>query len=357
MSHESTIMTPLHNPRSHTFASDNYSGVHPEILAALAAANGGHVGAYGNDPYTAHLQTLVKRHFGERAEAFPVFNGTGANVLALQACLPRWGAVVCAGTAHINADESTAPQAVGGFKLWTVPAENGKLTPELIAREAYGYGFEHRAQPLAASITQSTELGTVYTPQEIRTIGAFCRQHGVALHMDGARLANAAAALGVPLREITTDAGVDILSFGGTKNGLLFGECVVVLNPDKVSDGLKYLRKLNLQLASKMRFISAQFIALLEGDLWRETAQQANEMAKRLSDGLQAIGGVELVYPTEANAVFMKLPQGAADKVREHTYFYDWDAQGTSRFVCSFDTREEDVDALLAAVRRAVEAV
>lgn len=350
-------MTPLHDPQSHSFASDNYSGIHPDILAAVAAANGGHVGAYGSDPYTAHLQTLIKQHFGVAAEAFPVFNGTGANVLALQACLPRWGAVVCVQTAHINVDESTAPQAVGGFKLWTLAAGNGKLTPELIAREAHGFGFEHRAQPLAVSITQSTESGTVYTPQEIRAVSAFCREHGIVLHMDGARLANAAAALGVPLREITTDAGVDILSFGGTKNGLLLGECVVVLSPDKVSDGLKYLRKMNLQLASKMRFISAQFIALLEGGLWLESARQANAMAKRLSDGLQAVKGVELVYPTEANAVFVKLPHGVADKVRGHTYFYDWDEQGTSRFVCSFDTRSDHVDALLAAVRQAAEAV
>ncbi len=248
-------MKPLHNPEKTSFASDNYAGVHPEILAALAAANGGHVGAYGNDPYTQQLQEIIKREFGEQAEAWLVWNGTGANVLALQACLPRWGAVICAESAHINVDESTAPQAVGGFKLWTIATADGKLTPELISREAHGYGFEHRAQPLVVSITQSTELGTVYTSEEIRAISAYCREQGIVLHMDGARLANAAAALGVSLREITTDAGVDILSFGGTKNGLLFGECVVVLNPRKVSDGLIYLRKLNLQLASKMRFL------------------------------------------------------------------------------------------------------
>ena len=265
--------------------------------------------------------------------------------------------MICAESAHINVDESTAPQAVGGFKLWTIPTADGKLTPELISREAHGYGVEHRAQPLVVSITQSTELGTVYTPQEIRAISAYCHEQGIALHMDGARLANAAAALGVSLREISTDAGVDILSFGGTKNGLLFGECVVVLNPQKVSDGLIYLRKLNLQLASKMRFLSAQFIALLEDGLWLKLAQQANAMAARLMQGLRQLEGVALVYPPQANGVFVRLPNGVADKVREHTAFYDWDNEGTVRLMCSFDTREEDVDALLQAIRAAIEAV
>ncbi|WP_274572485.1 low specificity L-threonine aldolase [Neisseria leonii] len=347
-------MIPLHSPDSHSFASDNYSGVLPEIMAAIAAANGGHTGAYGQDPYTARLQDLVKEHFGETAEAFPVFNGTGANVLALQACLPRWGAVICAQTAHIHADESTAPQAVGGFKLWPLPTTDGKLTPDLIAREAHGFGFEHRAQPLAVSITQSTECGTVYTPSEIRAISTFCRERGMVLHMDGARLANAAAALNVSLREITADAGVDILSFGGTKNGLLLGECVVVPQPEKVSDGLKYLRKMNLQLASKMRFISAQFIALLEDGLWQRAAGQANRAAALLADGLAQLDGVALCYPVEANAVFAKLPPGVADKVRAHTHFYDWDESGTVRFVCSFDTRAHHVEALLQALRRAL---
>lgn len=350
-------MPILHNPQHISFASDNYAGVHPEILAALAAANGGHVAAYGHDPYTAHLRQIIQREFGEQAQAWPVWNGTGANVLALQAALPRWGAVICAATAHIHADESTAPQAVGGFKLWTVPAKNGKLTPELIAREAYGYGFEHRAQPLAVSITQSTELGTVYTAAEIRAISACCREHGMVLHMDGARLANAAAALGVPLRAITTDAGVDIVSFGGTKNGLLFGECVLVLNPDKITDGLIYLRKVNLQLASKMRFLSAQFIALLEDGLWLKSAQQANAMAARLAAGLRQIEGVSIVYPPEANGVFAHLPSGVADHVRKHTAFYDWDNEGTVRLMCSFDTREQDVDALLQAIRSAVDSM
>lgn len=350
-------MKPLHNPQYISFASDNYSGVLPEIMDVLSTANGGHVGAYGNDPYTEKLQTLVREHFGDKAQAFPVFNGTGANVLALQACLPRWGAVICADTAHVHHDESTAPQAVGGFKLWPVASPSGKLTPELIAREAYGYGFEHRAQPLAVSITQCTELGTVYRPSEIQAIGEYCRERGMALHMDGARLSNAAASLGVSLREITADVGVDIVSFGGTKNGLMFGECVIVLNPEKISDGLPYLRKLNLQLASKMRFVSAQFVALLSDGLWLRAAQHANAMAARLLRGLSAINGIEFVSPVEANGVFVRLPKGVAEKLHEQFVFYDWDNEGTVRLMCSFDTQESDVDALIAAAQKSVEAV
>ncbi|XXQ68121.1 threonine aldolase family protein [Neisseriaceae bacterium B1] len=347
-------MQTLHDTQSHSFASDNYSGVLPEIMAAIQAANGEHVGAYGNDPYTARLQELLQQIFGANAVGFPVFNGTGANVLALQSLLPRWGAVICAESAHINVDESTAPQAVGGFKLATVATADGKLSPELIAQQAHGFGFEHHAQPLAVSIAQSTELGTIYTSDELREICDYCHDLGVAVHMDGARLANAAAALGVPLREITTDVGVDILSFGGTKNGLLFGECVVVLNPNRVSDGMKYLRKMNMQLASKMRFVSAQLVALLEENLWQRAAGNANAMAAKLSGSLKTIDGVQLVYPTQANAVFAKLPNGVADKVREHTFFYDWDEQGTVRFVCSFDTTERHVDELIGAILAAM---
>ncbi|WP_230478062.1 threonine aldolase family protein [Kingella kingae] len=297
---------------------------------------------------------MLKQQFGEQAQGFPVFNGTGVNVLALQALLPRWGAVVCSQTAHINVDESVAPQWVGGFKLWAIATPDGKLSPELIAQEAHGFGFEHRAQPLAVSMTQSTELGTLYTPDELRAICDFCHKNGMAVHLDGARLANVAAALGVSLREITTDVGVDIVSFGGTKNGLLLGECVVILNPERVSDGMKYLRKMNVQLASKMRFISAQLVALLENDLWLKSASNTNKMAQKLSGSLQNMDGVELVYPTQANAVFAKLPNGVADKVRELTYFYDWDEQGTVRFVCSFDTTEQHVDELVAATRAAI---
>src|SRR6476619_933141 len=252
----------LHDPSVRGFASDNYSGVHPEVLAALAAANEGHQVSYGEDDYTARLQQLMEEHFGEGIECFPVFNGTGANVLSLQSLLPRWGAVICASTAHINMDENGAPERIGGIKLLQVPTTDGKLTPALIDQEAWGWGDEHRAQPLTVSITQTTELGTAYTAREVRAIADHAHERGMTLHMDGARISNAAAHLGVGLREFTTDAGVDVLSFGGTKNGMMFGEVVVVLNPS-ASDGLTYLRKLDMQLASKMRFVSAQLIAIL----------------------------------------------------------------------------------------------
>ncbi|BBH17216.1 threonine aldolase [Nocardioides baekrokdamisoli] len=346
----------LHNPDVRGFASDNYSGIHPEVLAAIAAANGGHQVAYGEDAYTEHLQEVFVRHFGDGVEAYPVFNGTGANVVGLQSMLPRWGAVVTATSAHINTDEAGAPERVAGIKLLTVPTPDGKLTPELIDREAWGWGDEHRAQPLVVSITQSTELGTLYTVEEIRAITAHAHGLGMRVHMDGARISNAAAALGVGLRTFTRDAGVDVLSFGGTKNGAMLGEAVVILDP-AASTGLKYLRKLDMQLASKMRFVSAQLIALLEGDLWLRNATHSNAMAQRLRAGVEAgiadgsITDVVLSRPTQANGVFATLPPGVADRLRESFRFYDWDvATGEVRWMCSFDTTEADVDALVAAV-------
>src|SRR5919112_6861505 len=311
-------MSRLHDPSVRGFASDNYSGVHPEVLAALAAANEGHQVSYGEDAYTARLQELMEEHFGPGIECFPVFNGTGANVLSLQSLLPRWGAVVCASTAHINMDENGAPERVGGMKLLQVHTPDGKLTPELIDREAWGWGDEHRAQPLAVSITQTTELGTCYTPEEVRAIAEHVHARGMKLHMDGARLANAAASLGVPLRAFTRDAGVDVLSFGGTKNGAMLGEAIVVLDPE-ASAGLTYLRKLNMQLSSKMRFVSAQLLALLDGDLWLRNATHSNAMAARLRAGVEAgladgsIRGVAFTQQTQANGVFATLPDGVAD--------------------------------------------
>lgn len=342
----------LHDPSVRGFASDNYSGVHPEILTALAVANGGHQVSYGEDEYTERLQQVFESHFGTGIEIFPVFNGTGANVLSLQSLLPRWGAVICAATAHINMDENGAPERIGGIKLLQVRTPDGKLTPELIDQEAWGWGDEHRAQPLAVSITQTTELGTCYTPDEVRAIADHVHARGMKLHMDGARLANAAAHLEVPFREFTRDAGVDILTFGGTKNGLLFGEVVVALNPE-AAHGLKYLRKMNMQLASKMRFLSAQFIALLEGDLWHRSAAHANAMARKLRDAVDEIDGVEPTQETQSNGVFAILPEGVADRLRSSFRFYDWnEAAREVRWMCSFDTSEADVDAFVAAIRR-----
>ncbi|TFD73409.1 low specificity L-threonine aldolase [Cryobacterium fucosi] len=351
-------VTPLHDLSSRGFASDNYSGVHPEILEAINRANGAHQIAYGEDVYTARLQEVFAEHFGPGTLAFPVFNGTGANVIGLQSMLPRWGAVVCASTAHINSDEAGAPEKVAGIKLLTVDTPDGKLTPALIDQQAWGWGDEHRAQPLVVSITQTTELGTAYTAEEVRAIADHAHAHGMWLHMDGARLSNAAASLGLPFRAFTRDAGVDVLSFGGTKNGMMYGECVVVLNPE-ASDGLIYLRKLNMQLASKMRFISAQLIALLEHDLWLRNAGHANEMAARLRAALEdgvadgSIEGVEFSQATQSNAVFAVVPAGVADRLRESFRFYDWDAaRNEVRWMCGFDTTEEDIDAFVVALKK-----
>jgi len=347
-------VTQLHDPSSRGFASDNYAGAHPEVLAAIAEANGGHQVAYGEDVYTARLQEVMAGHFGLDAVTYPVFNGTGANVTALTSLLPRWGAVISASTAHINTDEGGAPERVMGLKLLTVETPDGKLTPELIDREAWGWGDEHRAQPLAVSITNTTELGTLYTIDEIRAIANHVHERGMTLHLDGARIANAAAALGVPLREFTTEAGVDVLSFGGTKNGLLYGEAIVVLNP-AASDGLTYLRKLTMQLSSKMRFVSAQLIALLEGDLWLRSAQHSNAMAARLRGALESrdLPGLGFTQKTEANAVFATLPNDAADRIRERFRFYDWNrAAGEVRWMTAFDTQESDVDAFVDAIAR-----
>lgn len=341
----------LHDPEYRGFASDNYAGIHPEVLAALAAANDGHQVAYGEDVYTARLQTVMAEHFGAGVEVFPVFNGTGANVLSLQSMLPRWGAVICTQTAHIHTDENAAPERVAGLKLLTVATPDGKLTPELIDREAWGWGDEHRAQPLAVSITQTTELGTAYTAAEVRAIAEHAHERGMTLHMDGARLSNAAAHLELGFREFTTDAGVDVLSFGGTKNGLIFGEAVVVLNP-AACEGLTYLRKLNMQLASKMRFVSAQLIAILTDELYLRSARHANAMATRLREAVEGLPGLTITQQTQSNAVFAILPPGVADRLREGFRFYDWDpATGEVRWMCAFDTTEADVDAFAAALR------
>ena len=356
--------TPLHDPTSTAFASDNYAGIHPEVLAAVAAANGGHQVSYGEDVYTARLQEVMAAHLGAGATTWPVFNGTGANVVALQAMLPRWGAVVCADGAHINVDEGGAPERMGSIKLLPVPAPDGKLTPELVDREAWGWGFEHRAQPLVVSITQTTELGTCYTPEEIAALTEHAHERGMRVHLDGARIANAAAHLGLPLAAFTSEVGVDVVSLGGTKNGAMGAEAVVVLDPGTILGGneaMPYLRKLSMQLASKMRFISAQLLALYDGDLWLRNATHANAMAARLRTHLElaqtngTAPGLELTQPTESNSVFARLPGGVADRVREEFRFYDWDAaRGEVRWMCSFDTTPEDVDAFADAVLTAL---
>jgi threonine aldolase len=345
--------SPLHDPQRRSFASDNYAGAHPEVLDAIAAANGGHQSSYGADAYTARLAEVVRNHFGARAEVFPVFNGTAANVLSLQAMCQPWEAVICSDNAHAHMDEGGAPEKVAGLKLLTVPHVDGKVTPELVDRQAWGFGNEHRAQPRVVSITQSTELGTVYTPEEIAALADHAHGKGMLVHLDGARISIAAAALDLPLSAFTTDVGVDVVSYGGTKNGALLGEAVVVCNPDAVR-GLRFLRKSTMQLSSKMRFLSAQLVALLDGDLWLRNARHARAMAARLEAAVRA-AGVEIAYPVQANAVFAVLPADVADRVREEFFFYTWDeATGVMRLMTAFDTTEADVDAFGAALAAAM---
>ena len=340
------------------FASDNNSGVHPQILEAIAAANEGHVVAYGDDEYTARARERFREHFGESAQAFPVFNGTGANVTSIDGLTSPFEAVICTDVAHMNVDECGAPERVAQTKLLTVAHTQGKLTPEDVGRWEAHRGDEHAVQPRLVSITQATELGTVYTIEETRAIADAAHELGMYLHVDGARIANAAVSLGAELRDITTDAGVDVISFGGTKNGLLMGEAVVFLRPG-LGESFLFTRKQLGQLASKMRFIAAQLEALLSDDLWRRNASNANAMAKRLADAITAIDGIELAYPVEANGVFANLPAPAIDRLREALPaampFYVWDEDaGTVRLMCSWDTTAEDVDGLAEALRAAM---
>ena len=339
-----------HDPGLRGFASDNYAGVHPEVLEAIAVANGGHQISYGEDEYTGHLQELFREHFGPAASVFPVFNGTGANVVALQSMTERWESVICAESAHINVDECGAPEKVAGLKLLPLPTPDGKLTPELVARQAWGWGDEHRAQPRIVALTQTTEFGTCYRPQEIAALCDQAHGHGMKVFVDGARLANAAATLGVPLREFTTDAGVDVLSFGGTKNGALLGEAIVVLNPE-AARALKFLRKAGMQLASKMRFVSAQFEALLDGDLWLRNARHSNAMAQRLHAAVRDLPGLTVTQPVEANAVFAVLPRDVTERLQKRFRFYTWNEHtGEVRWMAAFDTTEQDIDTFATAI-------
>jgi len=332
------------------FASDNYAGIHPDILAAMSAINPGHQVAYGDDVYTQQLTSVIKKQFGEQAESFPVFNGTGANVITLQAMCKPWEAVVCATSAHINVDEGGAPEKVAGLKLMQVETPDGKLTPELVDKQAWGFGNEHRAQPKVVSITNSTEYGTVYSVAEIKALADHAHSLGMYLHLDGARISNAAASLGSSLRAFTTDAGVDAVSLGGTKNGAMGAEAAVILNPDLVP-AMKYVRKSAMQLASKMRFISIQLVAMFEGDLWLKNAQHSNAMAQELYKGIKGIPSVEVTQP-QANALFPILPANSIEPLQEVAKFYVWDHTiNQVRWMCSWDTTQADVDTFVAAVK------
>jgi threonine aldolase len=340
--------------RERGFASDNYAGVLPQVLDAVIAANAGHAVAYGGDPWTARAEQLFRDHFGDEAQAAIVFNGTGANVVALQALTRPYEAVICAATAHLNVDECGAPERVAGLKLLAVDTPDGKLTPALVEPRLVRFGDEHAVQPRVVSITQSTELGTLYTPDEVRALADQAHERGMLLHVDGARLSNAAAALDVPLRAITTDVGADAVSFGGTKNGMMLGDAVVFLRAG-LGGEVMFLRKQSMQLASKMRFLAAQFEALLGEDLWLTTAAHANAMAQRLATTVGEIAGVTITQRVQANAVFAVLPPQATTYLQERWRFYVWDENtGEVRWMCSWDTTDEDVDEFAADVRKAL---
>ncbi|HVC26243.1 MAG TPA: low specificity L-threonine aldolase [Acidimicrobiales bacterium] len=335
------------------FASDNYSGVHPEVLERIAAANSGHAPAYGADAVSARAVECFREHFGATVEVFFTFNGTGANVTGLQALLTPYEHVICTTSAHVNTDECGAPERFLGSKLVDVPTTDGKLTPDLVAAVATGWGDPHHVQPRVVSITQSTELGTRYTADEVAALAAWAHERGMYLHMDGSRLSNAAAGLGVGLAATSGDAGVDVLSFGGTKNGLLGGEAVVFFRPELAAP-YPYIRKQAMQLASKMRFTAAQFEALLSGDLWRRNAEQANAMALRLEAAVRDLPGVQVTRPVQANAVFAVIEPVATVELQAEHAFYVWDeSTGEVRWMTSFDTEPGDVDAFAAAIRRA----
>jgi threonine aldolase len=337
-----------------SFASDNNAGVHPEVMEAITRANHGHVVAYGDDPYTHSAIRKFEQHFGPDIAVFFTFNGTGANVLSLQSLTRPFHSVICSDYAHINTDECGAPEKHMGCKLTPLPQQNGKITVDGIRHAYHGIGDEHHSQPRVVSITQSTEMGTVYTPVEIQALARFAHDHDMFLHMDGARLANAAASLGQSLRQATRDLGVDVLSFGGTKNGILGGEAVVFFHPGLSRDFL-YLRKQSMQLASKMRFISVQFEALLTGDLWRRSAEHANRMARLLEKEINRIPEVRIVWKVEANGVFAQIPRHSIEKIKQHYFFYIWiEEESIVRWMCSFDTTEEDIRKFAEVVAEAV---
>jgi threonine aldolase len=339
---------------SRGFASDNNAGVHPKILQAIASVNRGHTIAYGDDPYTAGAIRIIRKHFGDNTDVYFVFNGTAANVLGIKAITESYHSIICSDLAHLHVDECGAPEKYTGCKILTVESSNGKLTIEGIRRHMHGFGFEHHAQPKVISITQSTEMGRVYTISEIRKIAEFAHDHGLYLHMDGARIANAAVNLNCTFKQMTADAGVDVLSFGGTKNGMMFGEAIIFFHPN-LSKEFKYIRKQGMQLGSKMRFISVQFSALLSDDLWRHNARHANRMAKYLEEKVKKIPQIRITQPVEVNAVFAILPEQYIKKVQNEFFFYVWDENISEvRWMTAFDTEKEDIDKFSSFIEKTV---
>jgi threonine aldolase len=333
------------------FASDNRAAVHPRIMKALEAANEGHSVSYEGDEASARAKDVLRRRFGPAAEPFFVFNGTAANVLSVRAVCDSWQAVLCSDVSHLANDEAGAPEALTRCKLIPVETVDGVMSLDALKARAGRRGDVQASQPRLVSLTQPTEFGTLYGAEETRAIGAWAHGEGMLVHVDGSRLVNAAAALGVGLGALTTELGVDVVSLGGTKNGLMFGEAVVFLRPG-LSASFPWLRKQNLQLASKTRFLAAQFEAWLGGDLWLELARHANAMAARLKDALAGIPGVEIARPVRTNAVFARLPPTWIEPLRRTAPFYVWDEETSEvRLMCAWDTRAQDVDAFAAAVR------
>lgn len=325
------------------FASDNNSGVHPKVFKAMQDANTGHVVGYGDDHFTQKAIGIFKENFGQDTEVFFVFNGTGANVLGLSTVTRSFHSVICAETAHIQEDECGAPEKFTGCKLLPVEPENGKITPELIKPHLKGFDFEHHSQPRVISISQVTEMGTVYQPDEIKSLANLAHENNMLLHMDGARIANAAISLNMSFREFTKDCGVDILSFGGTKNGMMMGEAVLFFNPE-LTGLTKYIRKQSMQLYSKMRFVGAQFVAYFENDLWKSTAAHANKMAKLLKNEVAKIKEINITQPVDANGIFAVVPRKIIEPLQERFFFYIWDeTKPEVRWMTSFDTTEEEI--------------
>lgn len=333
------------------FASDNNAGVSPEVLKKLEEVNTGHVVGYGDDPYTLSAIDTLKKHFGSECQPFLVFTGTAANVLSIASVQKPYHAVFCAETAHIQVDECGAPERFTGCKLIPLATDNGKITTEMLEPYMTGFGFEHHAQPGIISISQASELGTVYSLEEIRQLADFTHRYGLYLHVDGARLANAVVALETTFKEMITDTGVDLLSFGGTKNGLMAAESVIIFRKELVSS-FKYIRKQGMQLSSKMRFIAAQFLAYFENDLWRKNAAHSNAMAVKLYQAVKDIPGVKVTQEVQANGVFAILPKKAIPRLQEEYFFYVWDEKtGEVRWMTAFDTTEEDVKGFAERLR------
>jgi threonine aldolase len=333
-----------------SFGSDNHAGAHQAVVRAVAQANIADVTSYGADPWTERAAAALSAAFGARGGVYFVVTGTAANVLGLSLLLRPFEGVICAESAHVNVDECGAPERILGSKLLAVPTTDGKLTPELIGTRLADRGDEHRVQPRAVTISQVTELGTCYSLAELKSLGEFCRAEGLRLYLDGARLANAAAHLGCSLADLAGCA--DVLSFGGTKNGAVGAEAVVVMAEELAAD-VPFLRKQQGQLVSKMRYLAAQFEALLNGDLWLANARQANAMAQRLADGITGVPGVTLWQPVESNAVFAVLDPAHIARLQQDWHFYVWDDSAhVVRWMTAFDTTEADVDAFVADIRR-----